>query len=316
MTSPSSSEGGGAIVVVGSLNMDFSIRVERLPAPGATVLGRDFQMTPGGKGANQAFAAGRLSKKTVTRMIGRIGHDLPGDHLKAGLAAAGVDVSFVFATRSVPTGTAMIWVDGEGQNSIAVSPGANAALRGADAGNLRPAFVGARYALFQLETPVEAVAKIADVARQEGAKIILDPAPARPLDPALLAAVDLLTPNETEACLLLGRAPARMSVLEAPAAAKALLATNVAAIVIKLGEQGCFYQDRRRSLYSTAFPVKAMDTTAAGDTFNAALAVALAEDQPIEKALRFANAAAALSVTRAGAQASIPTRAEVDTLLN
>jgi len=249
-------------------------------------------------------------------MIGRVGYDLFADHLKASLAAAGVDVAFVHATRSVPTGVALIWVDQDGQNSIVVAPGANHALVATEAEAWRPAFAGAEYALFQLETPLPAVARGLAIARQEGAKTMLDPAPAQPLDGEMLEAVDILTPNETEACILLGLPPARLTVLDAPAVAQALLDTGVNAVILKLGDQGCFYRDRKRSLYSTGFVVRAVDTTAAGDTFNAALAVALAERQPIERALRFANAAAALSVTRMGAQASIPTRAEVDVFLD
>jgi len=304
-----------ALVIVGSLNMDFVVRVERLPAPGETALGRAFQMIPGGKGANQAYAAGRLAKSVRARMIGRVGYDLFADHLKASLAAAGVDVSFVHATRSAPTGVALIWVDNEGQNSIVVASGANYALAPSEVEAMRPLFSSASYALFQLETPPETVVRALAVARQEGAKTILDPAPAQRLDAELLANVDLLTPNETEACILLDRPPARVSLAEAKSLAQALLAAGVKAVVLKLGDQGCFYCDREASLYSPAFPVHCVDATAAGDTFNAGLAVALAENQPMEQALRFANAAAALSVTSLGAQASIPSRAAVDTLV-
>lgn len=303
-----------SLVVVGSLNMDFVVRVERLPAPGETALGREFRMIPGGKGANQACAAGRLARTLRVRMIGRVGYDLFADHLKASLAAAGVDVSFVHATRAWPTGIAMIWVDGSGQNSIVVASGANHTLVASEVEAMRPVFRGARYALFQLETPLDTVERALAVARQEGAQTILDPAPAQPLDPALLAGVDILTPNESEACMLLGRPPSRVGVAEAPAIAESLLATQVKAVVLKLGDQGCYYRDRERVLHSPAFTVECVDATAAGDAFNAAFAVALAEDQPLERALRFANAAAAISVTREGAQASIPSRAEVDEL--
>ncbi len=304
-----------SLVVVGSLNMDFVVRVERLPAPGETALGHDFRMIPGGKGANQACAAGRLAKSARVRMIGRVGYDLFADHLKASLAAAGVDVSFVHATRAAPTGIAMIWVDGKGQNSIVVASGANHALAASEAEAMRPVFKGARCALFQLETPISTVQAALGLARQEGAQTILDPAPAQSLTGGLLGCVDLLTPNESEACMLLGREPSRIGMAEAPAIAEALLATGVKAVILKLGDQGCYYRDRECALRSPAFPVESVDATAAGDTFNAALAVALAENQPLEQALRFANAAAAISVTRQGAQASIPSRAEVDELV-
>jgi ribokinase len=301
------------LVVVGSLNMDFVVSVEHLPAPGETVLGHDFQMFPGGKGANQACAAGKLSAGGVAvRMIGRVGCDVFADHLKASLSAAGVDVSSVHAARSQPTGVALIWVDRAGQNSIVVASGANNALAAADVEAMRRVFRGASHALFQLESPLDTVAAALALAREEGLATILDPAPAQPLARALLEQVDILTPNESEALLLLGRPAARVSVDDAPALAEALLQLGPRAVILKLGDQGCFYSDGQQSLHEPAFPVQVRDTTAAGDTFNAALAVALAEGQAIQKALRFANKAAAISVTRMGAQSSAPSRAEVE----
>ncbi len=299
------------IVVVGSLNMDFAITVETLPAPGETVLGKDFAMIPGGKGANQANAAGKLAASHRVKMVGRVGYDVFADHLKASLAAAGVDVSGVVATRAIPTGTAFIWVDRNGQNSIVVASGANHALTPADL----PSFRGARFVLLQLETPLDTVAAALKLAGREGAKTILDPAPAQLLPADLLAAVDILTPNETEAAILLGRRPSRIALSEAPALARAVHALGPKAVVLKLGDEGCFYWDGQTEIHSPPFAVEAKDATAAGDTFNAALAVALAEDQPIAGALRFANAAAAISVTRKGAQSSAPSRKEVDELL-
>ena len=304
------------IVVVGSLNMDFVVSVERLPAPGETVLGSGFQMIPGGKGANQAVAAGKLAGPGMdTRMVGRVGYDVFADHLKASLSAAGVDVSAVHATRGQPTGVALIWVDRLGQNSIVVASGANHALAASEVEAMRPVFAGARFVLFQLETPLETVTRALKLAREQGAQTMLDPAPAQPLDTELLASVDLLTPNETEASLLLGLPPDRVSVTEAPALARRLRERGPRCVILKLGDQGCFYCDGEAEVFSPGFPALARDSTAAGDIFNAALAVALAEDRPIADALRFANAAASISVTRPGAQASVPTRAEVDTLL-
>jgi ribokinase len=305
-----------SVVVAGSLNMDFVVTVDRLPAPGETVLGRNFQMIPGGKGANQACAAAKTGAGSVNvRMIGRVGYDVFADHLKASLSAAGVDVSAVNATRSQPTGVALIWVDSRGQNSIVVASGANHALAASEVEAMRPSFRGARMALFQLESPLPTVEAALALAAGEGVKTMLDPAPAQPLSRGILEKVDFLTPNETEACILLGRPAQRVSAADGPSMARALLALGVKAIVLKLGEQGCFFFDGERELHSPAFPVTPVDTTAAGDTFNAALAVALAEDRPIQDALRFANAAAAISVTRMGAQSSAPTRAEVDALL-
>jgi ribokinase len=303
------------IVVVGSLNMDFVVAVERLPAPGETVLGSGFQMLPGGKGANQACAAGKLSGgRLQTRMIGRVGYDLFADHLKASLAASGVDVSAVHATRSQPTGVALIWVDRAGQNSIVVASGANHALQPVDVEAMRPVFRGAGYALFQLESPLDAVAAALRLAREEGVQTILDPAPAQSLPDEMLALVDVLTPNETETCILLGLPPGRISIEEAPELARRFRGPK--AVVLKLGEHGCFYSDGKQTILSPGFSVDARDTTAAGDTFNAALAVARAEGKSIEAALRFANAAAAISVTRIGAQSSIPSRAEVDEFIS
>ncbi|MEO8660337.1 MAG: ribokinase [Bryobacteraceae bacterium] len=305
-----------AIAVVGSLNMDFVVSVEHLPAPGETVLGHSFAMIPGGKGANQACAAGKLASPGLpVRMAGRVGYDVFADHLKASLSAAGVDVSAVTANRSQPTGVALIWVDRSGQNSIVVASGANAAFPAADVEMLRPFFRGSAFALFQLETPLATVESALRLAREEGAQTILDPAPAQALSAGLLANIDILTPNESEACLLLGRPTARVSLSEAPALAAALRALGPRAVILKLGEQGCYYSDATQEIVAPGFSVVATDTTAAGDTFNGALAVALAEGTPIAEALRFANGAAALSVTRSGAQASIPTRAETDTFL-
>jgi ribokinase len=315
------------IAVFGSLNMDFVVRVERLPAPGETLLGGDFRMLPGGKGANQACAAARLGSRSQparVRMAGCVGYDLFGDQLKAGLAAAGADVAYVHATRSAATGVALIWVDRAGQNSIVVAPGANHAIAAAEVEGFRPVFAGCHCALFQLETPLDVVERALRMAREAGATAILDPAPAQALSADLLALVDLLTPNENEALALLGHAPGRLNFENAPAVAEALLQLGVGsgvglgsgggAVILKLGNRGCYYRDRERSLHVPAFPMEVVDSTAAGDTFNGALAVALAEGRDLESALRFANAAAALSVTRAGAQASIPTREEADAL--
>jgi ribokinase len=304
------------IVVLGSLNMDFVVRVAHLPVPGETILGRDFQMIPGGKGANQACAAGKLGgTSTSVRMIGRVGYDVFADHLKASLAAAGVDVSAVHAAKAQPTGVALIWVDAAAQNSIVVAPGANHELRPGDVEAFRPLFRGASHVLFQLETPLASVARALEVARQEGAATMLDPAPAQPLSRELLAHVDILTPNESEAGILLGRQMTRVGREEAAAMARDLARLGPRTVVLKLGDEGCLWWDGTKEVYAPPFPVKAVDTTAAGDTFNAALAVALSESREPAVALRFANAAAAISVTRAGAQASIPSRAEVDAFL-
>src|SRR6202050_5279783 len=211
-----------ALVVVGSLNMDFVVSVDHLPAAGETVLGRDFQMIPGGKGANQACAAGKLGAGSVAgRMIGRVGYDIFAEPLKASLSAAGVDVGAVHAARSQPTGVALIWVDRQGQNSIVVASGANFALAAADVEAMRKVFRGASLALFQLETPLDTVAAGLGLARAEGLRTRRDPARAQPLPAGMLARVDILTPNEGEALMLLGRPPARVSPEDAPELAEA-----------------------------------------------------------------------------------------------
>lgn len=305
------------VAVLGSLNMDFVVSVETLPAPGQTVLGSGFQMIPGGKGANQACACGRLGDGAVlTRMAGRVGYDLFADHLKASLAAAGVDVSAVHGTRAQPTGVALIWVDRQGQNSIVVASGANHEFFPSDAASLRQVFRDSSFALFQLETPLETVRAAMQVAREEGASTILDPAPAQPLPAHILSLVDILTPNETEAMVLLGKPPGPISPADAPEVGRALRTQlGVETVVLKLGGGGCLWMNDKETIAAPAVPVTPVDTTAAGDTFNGALAIALAEGKPVPEALRFANAAAGLSVTKAGAQASIPPRAEVLKLL-
>jgi ribokinase len=305
-----------AVVVVGSLNMDFVVRTKSLPAAGETVLGHGFRMTPGGKGANQAVAAAKLGISSVNvRMVGRTGHDGFADHLKASLSGAGVDVSAIHASRSNPTGVAFISVDGEGRNQIVVAPGANSDLAAADVPAMKRSFQGASAALFQLETPLNTVAAALSLAREQGLRTILDPAPAQALSRDLLAQVDILTPNETEACVLLGRQPQPVSLHDAPGLAEELAALGAHMVILKLGEKGCWFHGAGESYHAPAFPVEVVDTTAAGDTFNAALAIALAEGAPLPHALRFANAAAAVSVTRFGAQASAPTRTDVDALL-
>lgn len=306
-----------SVVVLGSLNMDFLVRTNRLPAPGETVLGYGFEMIPGGKGANQAVAAGKLGAASVSvRMIGRVGQDIFADHLKASLAGAGVDVSSVHASRSSATGVALIAVDANGQNQIVVASGSNNDLRATDVEPMRRVIHGASVVLFQLETPLETVAAGLRLAREERALTILDPAPAQKLPRDLIADVDILTPNEAEAFMLLGRSPGRISIAAAPSVATELAALGYDRVILKLGDRGCYLHAAGEGLHVPAFEVDAVDSTGAGDTFNAALAIAMAEGSPLPHALRFANAAAAISVTRVGAQASAPSRADVDRLLS
>lgn len=301
-----------SIVVIGSLNMDFVVAVERLPMPGETIFGRGFRTIPGGKGANQAYAASKLAGADLTvRMVGRVGADSFGRALKANLAEVGVDVRAVLETGPEPTGVALIHVDAAGQNSITVAPGASALLSPKDIGSLEDA----RCVLLQLEVPLETVAESLRKARQQAAIGILDPAPARELPNEILALADILTPNENEACVLAGVTPGRLDSTEAAAIGRRIQERSAGAVIVKLGDRGCVYCATDRTIVVPPVPVRAVDSTAAGDTFNAALAVALVEQLSIDDALRFANAAAALSVTSPGAQTSAPARAEVDSLL-
>jgi ribokinase len=227
-----------------------------------------------------------------------------------------VDVAAVHGSRSQPTGVALIWVDRTGQNCIVVASGANHELAAADVESMRKVFRGAQFALFQLETPLDTVAAAMALAREEGLRTILDPAPARKLPPHLLAQVDILTPNEGEAQMLLGRPPARVSLEDTTELARCVRGLGPTTVILKLGDRGCYLASGDEGRHYPAFPVEARDSTAAGDVFNGALAVALAEGRTVEDAIGFANAAAAISVTRMGAQSSIPPRIEVDRFLS
>jgi len=299
------------ITVAGSLNMDFVVQVQTLPRPGETVLGGGFVTIPGGKGANQACAAGRLGGRV--RMLGRVGDDVFGRQLLESLASAGVDTKAVRVSVAVPSGVALIFVETGGQNEIVVASGANGLLSPEDvAQDLGDA---SGFLLLQLETPLATIERAAALASERGVTVILDPAPAHPLPEALLARVSVLTPNESEALVLLDRRGASVSLADAPEIARALLKRGPRSVILKLGEQGAFLQDASGGRHFPGFAVKAVDATAAGDTFGGALGVALAEGRSMDEAIRFANAAAALSVTRLGAQASMPERREVEALL-
>ncbi len=300
------------IVVVGSLNMDFVVQVQALPRPGETVSGTGFETIPGGKGANQAVAAARLGGRV--RMVGRVGDDVFGQKLVESLVAAGVDASSVEVTPGTPTGVALIPVESGGQNQIVVAAGANGRLARDDVARALRGLAGGLL-LLQLESPLDTVEHAAALGRQGGAQVVLDPAPARDLPDALLASVSCLTPNESEATALLGRRQDALSLADAPDAARALRARGPHTVILKLGARGAYVDDGSGGRHFPAPRVAAVDATAAGDTFHGALAVALPEGRPLPDAVVFANAASALSVTRKGAQASIPTRSEVDASL-
>lgn len=294
-----------AILVIGSANMDLVAFADRLPGPGETLLGGAFQSFAGGKGGNQAVAAARAAHQPNTvAFLGRIGTDSFGDRLRDGLAQNGVDTRWLGAVDGA-SGVAVI-MSGGGNNMIVVAPGANDAL---DAAAIDPkAFDGARFVLAQLETPLDGVMAAARLARAQGAVFILDPAPARALPPELLAMVDWLTPNESEACLLLGVA----SLGDPVAAARRIKALGPRGVVLKLGGRGAVLLEDDAPVLIGAHKVAVADTTAAGDAFNGAFAVALSEGCPASQAVAFAMRAAAISVTRQGAQPAMALRTEID----
>lgn len=300
-----------SIVVLGSSNTDMIVRLDRLPRPGETLLGGEFATAAGGKGANQAVAAARAGGRVT--FVARIGRDVFGDQALAGFERDGLDTRFVFRDPKAPSGVALIFVAKDGENCIAVAGGANARLSPADVRKCRKTLGEAGFLVMQLETPLDAVSAAAESACAAGVRVILNPAPARPLPDALLRRVTILTPNETEAGVLSG-----VTVRDAATAAKAaerLLARGVGTVIVTLGARGAFVATVTQRQLVPGFPVRAVDTTAAGDVFNGALAVALGEGRGLLDAVRFANAAAALSVMRPGAQPSAPLRREIEAFL-
>jgi len=299
------------VLVVGSSNTDMIIRVPRIPRPGETILGGEFTMAGGGKGANQAVAAARAGGRVT--FVARVGDDVFGERALAGFVADGIDTRFVLRTSGAASGVALIDVDDRGENSISVASGANALLSAADVESAAEAFAAADIVLVQLESPIETVEAAVRKAGEKGVPVILNPAPARPLDEDLLSLVSILTPNESEAEILSGLAVRDADGVQRAAAR--LRARGAASVVITLGERGAYASSPEFEGLVPAFKVDPVDTTAAGDVFNGALAVALAERLPLPEALRFAQAAAAISVTRPGAQPSAPTRAEINKLI-
>ncbi|WP_347555800.1 ribokinase [Robbsia sp. KACC 23696] len=305
-----------SIVVVGSANMDLVVRAPRLPVPGETLAGTGFETIPGGKGANQAVAAARLGA-TVT-MVGCVGDDAFGTTLRDGLKADGIETGTL---RTVPgsSGIAVISVAQDGANSIVIVGGANDALTRDDVDAASAAIGAADMVICQLETPLATVEYAIATAVRQNTAVLLNPAPARPLPDALLAQVDYLVVNETEAELMSG-IPVR-DAEDAERAAAALLAQGAAYVIVTLGANGVFWQASSTKAADSnggpskghvpAHKVTAVDTTAAGDTFAGGFAAARAAGQAMADAIAFGQRAAALSVTRHGAQTSIPTRAEV-----
>lgn len=301
------------ITVIGSLNIDLVVQAPRMPAPGETVIGHGFHTIPGGKGANQAVAAAKLGAQVT--MVGRVGDDSFGQMQRQGMEALGIRTDFLITDEEEPTGTALIVVDAQGQNSIVVVSGANGHLTPADVEAARPAIEVSDAVLLQLENPISTVQHAAGVARELGVPVVLNPAPApgQQLPAPLLRNVNYLIPNEIEAAALTGIQVTDHN--NAKRAAARLRAQGVEAVILTLGAQGALAVSSQGTFYVPAFSVQAVDTTAAGDAFVAAFGVALCEGQPLPEALRFANAAGALTVTRLGAQPSLPSREEVEAFL-
>lgn len=299
--------GSRRVVVIGSANMDLVICVPRLPAPGATIAGHGFATTAGGKGANQAVAAARLGAPVT--FVGCVGDDAFGRTLRAGLAGDGVDTSRVRTVAGTPSGVALITVDAEGRNTIVLAAGANAALAAEDVAGAEADIARAAIVLCQLETPIAALTAAIDVADRHGVPVLLNPAPAARLPGALVRRVRYLVPNETEAAVLSGVPVVDLD--SARQAAGLLRVQGAPVVLVTLGAGGVWQADAAGDCHHPASSVQAVDTTAAGDTFIGGLAAELAAGAALPDAIAFAQRAAALAVTRHGAQASIPRRAEV-----
>ncbi len=300
----------GNIVVVGSANTDMILKCAHLPQPGETILGGEFAMAGGGKGANQAVAAARLGGAVT--FVARLGRDAMGDQALAQYQAEGIACEHITRAESAASGVALILVDAAGENMIGVASGANATLLPEHVAAAEAAIRTAVVVLVQLEIPLETVAAAIRLAHKHNTRVILNPAPARAL-PAELLQDAVLTPNETEAAILTHQDVTTEAGIEN--AARQLIALGAHQVVMTLGERGALWATRAHTQIVPAFPVTPVDTTAAGDAFNGGLAVALARGDDMLPAIRYASAVAALSVTKFGAQPSLPTRAQVETFL-
>lgn len=302
------------VVVVGSINIDLVANTEKIPVEGETVLGKSFQIHPGGKGANQAVAIARLGYPV--RMVGRLGDDSFGAQLKAHLESVGVDVAGV-AISAGTSGVAMIVVAEKGENSIVITPGANTLLTPEDLDANIEIIRSAGIVLTQLEIPIETVQHLAEICSREQVPLILDPAPARELPADLLKSIEWFTPNETEAAFFVGDSNGSAKLLDPAPIAQRLLKNGVRGVVLKLGSRGAYLASAAgQTAFLDPFPAEPIDTTAAGDAFNGAFAVGLMLKMKPVEAAHFAAAAAAISVTRAGAQPSMPVMAEVEQMLS
>lgn len=301
----------GHLVVLGSINADHILNLNAFPAPGETVTGNQYQVAFGGKGANQAVAAGRSGASIA--FIACTGDDDTGERIRKQLVSDNIDVEPVSTIAGESTGVALIFVNGEGENVIGIHAGANAALSPALVEAQRERIAQASALLMQLESPIESVLAAAKIAHQHQTVVALNPAPARELSDELLTLVDIITPNETEAEKLTGIAVKNDD--DAAKAAQALHNKGIKTVIITLGSRGVWASVEGKGQRVPGFKVEAVDTIAAGDTFNGALITALLEEKPLADAIRFAHAAAAIAVTRKGAQPSVPWREEIDLFL-
>jgi ribokinase len=298
------------IVVVGSCNTDMVIKADRLPVPGETILGGTFFMNPGGKGANQAVAASRMGGNVT--LISKTGNDVFGKQSVMLYTAENIKTDFIYSDPKHPSGVALITVDSQGENCIVVASGANAYLNPSDIDKASAEIENSDLVLMQLEIPIETVEYVAEMASNKGIKVILNPAPARALSDNLLKNLYIIIPNKSEAEILSG---IKVSDIDsAKQAADIISAKGVGIVVITLGSQGALIKEYGEYLFVEAFKVDALDTTAAGDTFCGAFCVGLSEGRSIPEAVKLAARAAAITVTRMGAQASIPYRSELSSL--
>ncbi len=295
--------------VVGSVNMDVITRTPRFPRPGETLTGTSLSFMPGGKGANQAVALARLGARV--EMVGAIGGDILGGRYGSVLAGEGVGIRGLAILSGATTGTASIAVSDTGENEIVIVPGANARVTPEFVRNNAGLIESAGFLLVQLEIPLDSVLEACRLARRAGTRVILDPAPAptAPLPEELYSLVDVITPNETEAALLTGADTATEEGIEK--AARTLLSRGVKTVVVKAGARGAYCAEGSSFIRVPGFSVTTVDTVAAGDSFNAALAFALSRGDSLTRAIRYANAVGAISTTREGAQSAMPTQAEL-----
>jgi ribokinase len=299
------------VVVVGSYNTDLTIKTKKMPRPGETVIGGVFSRGGGGKGANQAVAAVRVGASVS--LIARVGQDPLGKEALARLIEEQIDTQHVLLDADVPTGVAFIIVDEHGENSIVVASGANSRLTPSDIERAGDVIASAKVLLVQLESPLDAIRAAIALAHCNGSLVILNPAPAHTLDSHLLSEIDIITPNAVEAEMLTGIKIIDEESLRA--AAQALLQFGIGRVLITLGRKGVFSATKVKTEWIRAFKVRAIDSTGAGDVFNGALAAFLAEEMPVEDAARMASAAAAIAVTRMGAQVSAPLRSEIENFI-